>query len=178
MTESAPKKILFVGLDNGGKTSIVQSLKGMKNITSFNNIPPTKGKNLVQIKKLDSKFSIWDLGGQETFREDYLKNFDDYIFGCNKLIYVFDIQDTKRYELAIQYFEKIIDLTIKKNNANNIELSVFLHKFDPDLERTDIIDEQINSLKDKVKEKLDTTDFLYQIFKTTIYAIFEKIVID
>ena len=177
MTKSTPKKILLIGLDNAGKTSIVKCLSGTKKLTSFSEINPTKGKEIITIKVSDTDFSIWDLGGQEVFRKDYLSNFDDYIFGCNKLIFVFDIQDTKRYELALEYFKKIIDLTEAEKNGNNLELSVFFHKFDPDLIKTDALDKKINSLKDRVKEKLDSTEFFYQIFKTTIFAIFEKIVI-
>lgn len=178
MTELKPKKIVFVGLDDAGKTSIVTSLTGTKNLPSFKEIKPTLGKETTPIKLADSEFIIWDLGGQEAFREECLKDFDRYIFGCDKLIYVFDIQDTKRYELALQYFEKIIDLTVEKMEANNIELSIFFHKFDPDLKRAEINDGIVNGLKDKVKAKLDTTNLFYQIFLTTIYAIFEKIVID
>jgi small GTP-binding protein len=178
LTDSTPKKILFVGLDNGGKTSIVKSLTGTKNLPSFSSIPPTRGESQVRIKLSDSEFSIWDLGGQEAFREEYLADFDKYLFGCSKLIYVFDIQDTKRYDLAMQYFEKIIDFTVEKLESNNIELSIYFHKFDPDLKRDNITDDIVNGLKDKVKAKLDNTNLFYQIFLTTIYAIFEKIVID
>jgi len=178
MTHSTPKKILFVGLDNAGKTSIVKCLSGTKKLTSFCDIKPTTGNKIISINILDTDFSIWDLGGQEAFRKEYLSDFNDYIYGCNKLIFVIDIQDTKRYELALEYFEKIIDLTEAEKNANNIELSVFLHKFDPDLIENDAFDKKINRLKEKVKEKLDSTDFFYQIFRTTIYAIFEKRITD
>ncbi len=174
MTKSTPKKILFIGLDNAGKTSIVKCLSGTKKLTSFCEIKPTKGNKIISINISDTDFSIWDLGGQEAFRKEYLSDFDDYMYGCNKLIFVFDIQDTKRYELALQYFEKIIDLTEAEKNGNNIELSVFLHKFDPDLIKNDALDKKINSLKDKVKEKLDSTDFFYQIFNTSVYVIFSK----
>ena len=95
-----------------------------------------------------------------------------------KLIYVFDIQDTKRYDLAFQYFEKIIDLTVEKVEGNDFEVSIFFHKYDPDLERDDLPDGVVNGLKDRIKAKLDGTNLFYQIFLTTIYAIFEKIVID
>jgi len=84
MTKSTPKKILLIGLDNAGKTSIVKCLSGTKKLTSFSEINPTKGKEIITIKVSDTDFSIWDLGGQEVFRKDYLSNFDDYIFGCNK----------------------------------------------------------------------------------------------
>ncbi|TFG21888.1 MAG: hypothetical protein EU529_12170 [Promethearchaeota archaeon] len=174
MTKSNPKKIIFIGLDNAGKTSIVKCLSGTKKLDSFCEIKPTKGNEIISIKISDSEFNIWDLGGQESFRKEYLSDFDRYIFGCNKLIFVFDIQDSKRYELALQYFEKIINLLEDNIKNNNIKISIFLHKFDSDLIKTDAFNKKITSLKDKIKEKLDSTDFFYQIFNTTIYAIFEK----
>ena len=166
-------KILFVGLDNSGKTTIVHSLQGIKNLPSFCNTKPTEGLNIENIQAFDSDFTIWDLGGQETFRNEYLKDFQKYIIGCNKLIYVFDIQDTKRYDLALEYFEHIIDL-LKENS--DLEIWIFLHKYDPDLNKTrpDIIKKFYDNIKQKIKERMKKTDFFYKIFKTTIYALFEK----
>jgi len=174
------KKILFIGLDNGGKTSIIQSLKGRKNLPSFCSVNPTKGRNIEDFRAFDSEFNIWDLGGQEMYREKYLKDFDEYIHKCNKLIYVIDVQDTKRYDLALDYFKRVINLITNNDNLKNIELSIFLHKCDPDLaeSRPDISKEIINDLKEKVKKIIDDRDLFYQIFKTSIYAIFEKIIVD
>ena len=173
------KKILFIGLDNGGKTSIIQSLKGKKNLPSFKSISPTKGRSIEDFRAFDSKFNIWDLGGQEAYREKYLKDFEENISRCNKVIYVIDVQDTKRYDLALDYFEKVINL-IKNGDLKNIEISIFLHKSDPDLNenRPDITEEIIKDLKDKIKAIIDDKGLFYQIFKTSIYAIFEKIIVD
>ena len=181
MTESTtPNKILFVGLDNSGKTSIVHSLQGIKNLPSFFNIKPTEGLNIKNIKALDSEFAIWDLGGQETFRNEYLKDFQKYSIGCNKLIYVFDIQDTKRYDLALEYFDKIINLFKKNSDTEIVEVSIFLHKYDPDLSETHpkITKKVFDAFKEKIKERIEKTDFFYQIFRTTIFALFEKIIED
>ncbi|MFX0187984.1 MAG: ADP-ribosylation factor-like protein [Candidatus Hodarchaeota archaeon] len=181
MTESnTQNKILFIGLDNSGKTSIVQCLQGIKNLPSFFNIKPTEGLDIKNINALDSEFAIWDLGGQETFRNEYLRDFNKYVIGCNKLIYVFDIQDIKRYDLALEYFGKIIDILKENSEAEKIEISIFLHKFDPDLNvtRPDITKEIFNDFKEKIKKRIEKTDFFYQIFKTTVYALFEKIILD
>lgn len=177
MTNSTdPKKILLVGLDNSGKTSIVMSLKGIKTLPKFFNVKPSKGEDIQPIKVLDSEFSIWDLGGQESYRIEYLKNFNKYIKGCSKLIYVFDIQDTKRYDLALEYFENLINLVENNFNTNTIEISIFLHKNDPDLNviKPELTREIIDDLKEKIKNRIEKTSFFYQIFKTTIYALFEK----
>ena len=90
------KKIVLMGLDNSGKTSIVLCLKGVKNLSSFSTIKPTRGFEINKFNSLGSEFRIWDFGGQEIFREDYLKNFKNHIKGANKLIYVIDIQDRDR----------------------------------------------------------------------------------
>lgn len=179
MTNSTdPKKILLVGLDNSGKTSIVMSLKGIKTLPKFSNVKPSKGEDIQPIKVLDSEFSIWDLGGQETYRNEYLNNFNKYIIGCSKLIYVFDIQATERYDLALEYFEKIINLLEDNFNTNSIEISIFLHKNDPDLNviKPEITREVVDGLKEKIKNRIEKTSFFYQIFKTTIYALFEKMI--
>ena len=107
------RKILLVGLDNSGKTSIAQSLQGITNLPSFQNMKPTQGVDIRNINALNSEFAIFNLGGQESFRSEHLEKFDQYIQGTNKLIYVFDIQDNERYDLSIDYFEKIIDLVEK-----------------------------------------------------------------
>ncbi len=178
--ETKAKKILIIGLDNSGKTSIVESLKGIKSLQVFSNINPTKGRQIETISVLDSEFNIFDLSGQKVYRKEHLENFNDIVFGSNKLIYVFDVQDTKRYDLALEYFQNIIDLLNDNASLKNIEISIFLHKFDPDLSqfRPDITEEITNNLKEKIKGILKQIDFFYQIFNTTIYAIFEKSITD
>ena len=59
-----PIKILFIGHDNSGKTSILHALQGIKNLPSFLKIKPTKGRNIRNFKAYNSNFTIWDLGGQ------------------------------------------------------------------------------------------------------------------
>lgn len=174
------RKILLVGLDNSGKTSIAQSLQGITNLPSFQNMKPTQGLDIRNINALNSEFAIWDLGGQESFRSEYLENFDQYIRGTNKLIYVFDIQDNDRYDLSINYFKKILDLVEKKAEKNNLEISIFLHKFDPDLKemRGDLTDQIIDEFKSRIKKRVEKSEFFYQIFETTIYALFKKIFTD
>ena len=73
-------------------------------------------RNIEEITVFDSDFSIWDLGGQEAYRKEYLEDFGEYIKKTDKLIYAFDIQDTDRYNLALEYFEKVINLL--NNNAS------------------------------------------------------------
>jgi len=170
------KKIVLMGLDNSGKTSIVLCLKGVKNLSSFSAVKPTRGFEINKFHTLGSEFNIWDFGGQEKFRTDYFKNFNNHIKGASKLIYVIDIQDRERYDISLEYLFEIIKL-LRKSEVN-LDFSLFLHKFDPDMEiiKREIKAEVIQTLIKQI-EDLVPLDFPYQIYKTSIYTVFQKSVI-
>ena len=96
-------KILVMGLDNSGKTSIILSLKKDTNLLSYYSLQPTQGLNITNIEDQGVTYNIWDFGGQEQYRQDYLINFEKHIQGVNRVIYVIDVQDSERYEIALQY---------------------------------------------------------------------------
>jgi len=170
------KKIVLMGLDNSGKSSIVLCLKGVKNLSSFTAIKPTRGFEINNFLALNSEFNIWDFGGQEKFREDYFKNFDNHIKGASKLIYVLDIQDRERYDISIEYLAQIIMLLRKFKIYS--EFSLFLHKFDPDMEilEKENKDEIIQKLIKKIDD-LIPPDLPYQVYKTSIYTVFQKMLL-
>ncbi|MFX0034643.1 MAG: ADP-ribosylation factor-like protein [Candidatus Hermodarchaeota archaeon] len=164
-------KIVLIGLDNSGKTSILNCLKGIKRISAFNSPMPTKGLNVQEFEALNSNYAIWDLGGQKAYFDDYFNNFSKYVKGANKIIYVIDIQDVKRYNIALDYLKKVINSV---NEIGSFDFSIFLHKFDPDLAYDDKFNEKvINDFIKKLKETIPP-EFIYSIHKTTIYAMFEK----
>ena len=167
------KKIVIMGLDNSGKSSIVLCLKGVKNLTSFSAIKPTRGFEINKFKTMGSDFNIWDFGGQEKFREEYVKNFNNHIKGTNKLIYVVDIQDRGRFDLSLQYLSKII--TLLQENKLTPKFSLFLHKYDPDMEliNREINEELIQTLIKQI-ENIIPQSFPHQIYTTSIYTVFQK----
>lgn len=171
------KKLILVGLDNAGKTSILLSLRGKKNLSDFSSVTPTRGSDTVKFKAFDSGYNIIDLGGQEAYRNNHLENFKQYLIGTNKIIYVIDIQDKDRYEMAIEFLKSIINLM--KENRVFVDFSIFLHKFDPDLDQSNkkISDSVINGLIVKIKATLPP-NFPYTLHKTSIYTVFEKLIID
>ena len=166
-------KILVLGLDNSGKTSIVLNLIGKTNLLDYISLKPTLGADIIQHEINDSNYSIWDLGGQKVYREEYLNNFNEYINGASKIVYVIDIQDSQRYNLALDYFKKIIEKV--ENLDSNIEITVFLHKDDPLIEnsRPDINEQTIDHLYNEIK-KLIPYKIYYEIYTSTIYTIFDK----
>ncbi|MFX1375641.1 MAG: ADP-ribosylation factor-like protein [Promethearchaeota archaeon] len=164
-------KILLIGLDNSGKTSILKCLKGIKGLSAFNSSNPTRGLEIERFEALDSKYAIWDLGGQRAYHEEYFNDIENILSGTKKIIYVFDVQDVKRYDQAIEYLRKMVD-SIK--NLSDFDFSIFLHKYDPDLEFNQELNEIIvEGLIKKIKEAIPP-DFIYSLHKTSIYALFEK----
>jgi len=169
---NSKKKIVFVGLDNSGKTSIVLSLKGM-NLMSLNSSNPTRGIETSNLIINDEKFNIWDFGGQEQYRVKHLEDFRNNFKKTDKLIYVIDIQDPERYLLAIDYLIEIFSKMDK--DIDRIKFSIFLHKNDPNLMevKPEITHALVEELIVKIKEVIPAK-FWDEIYKTTIYTVFER----
>jgi hypothetical protein len=75
-------KLLLVGLDNAGKTTIVKKFNG-EDITT---ISPTLGFQINTMEYKGYKLNIWDVGGQKTIRA-YWRNYFETTEG---LIWVVD----------------------------------------------------------------------------------------
>ena len=58
------KRILMVGLDNGGKSAILYRLKLAELATTL----PTVGFNVETVEYKNVRFTIWDVGGQDKLR--------------------------------------------------------------------------------------------------------------
>ncbi|MHA1145457.1 MAG: ADP-ribosylation factor-like protein [Candidatus Helarchaeota archaeon] len=172
-SDEKPIKFLLMGLDNSGKTSIALCLKKSTNLLSYCRLKPTPGVNVVNILEGDRKFALWDLGGQERYRIEYLENLNKYTKEVDKILFVIDVQDIERYGLALDYLKNVVDFII--SNRIPVELSVFLHKFDPNLEELgDFSPEKITeNLINKINEIIPA-DLSCKIFKTCIYSIFQK----
>ena len=82
------KKLLMLGLDAAGKTTILYKLKLGENVTSI----PTIGFNVEEVSFMNLKMSIWDIGGQDKIRPLWKHYFDS----CDGLIFVVDSADTSR----------------------------------------------------------------------------------
>lgn len=85
-------RILMVGLDAAGKTTILYKLKLGENINTI----PTIGFNVEQVAYKNISFTVWDVGGQDKIRALWRH----YYSGCEGIIYVVDSLDRDRMGLA------------------------------------------------------------------------------
>ncbi len=161
MTEM--KKILLVGIDNAGKTSILHILK--KNYSFLNKLKPTKGIERSTSKILDIDFVLWDMGGQEQYLKQYFDR-KEYIFtDLSLLFFVIDIQDEMRFDEVMQYLERII--SIFREQQQEPQIIVFFHKIDPDIEHTKNVKLFTEDLSKKIKNI--TQGFTVTFFQTSIF---------
>ncbi|GLB33309.1 putative GTP-binding protein [Lyophyllum shimeji] len=81
-------RILFLGLDNAGKTTILKKLNG----EDIKSISPTLGFNIKTFTHGKYTLNIWDVGGQRTLRP-YWRN---YFEQTDALVWVVDSTDRMR----------------------------------------------------------------------------------
>merc|ERR1712124_73109 len=82
------QRILMVGLDAAGKTTVLCKLKLGEVVTTI----PTIGFNVETVEYKNIKFTVWDIGGQEKIR----KLWRYYYQGTQGLIFVIDSSDRDR----------------------------------------------------------------------------------
>ena len=166
------QKIIVLGLDNAGKTSLLSRFGGTLGIDELASLEPTRGVIRREIDTKDMRFFIWDFGGQEDHRIQYIQDPEHYFIGIDLIIYVIDIKDDKRYNESISYLEKILNL-VKKMGQNRYIL-IFIHKCDPEIKNTKETISNIDFLKKSIEPLLIEKDFEYEIFLTSIYSGFPK----
>ena len=81
-------RLLMLGLDNAGKTTILKKFNG----EDISTISPTLGFNIKTLEHQGFKLNIWDVGGQKSLRS-YWKNYFETTDG---LIWVVDSADKRR----------------------------------------------------------------------------------
>lgn len=115
---SDPTKILMVGLDAAGKTTILERLKLNETVTTI----PTIGFNVEEISYKNLDMTIWDLGGQEKIRAlwgHYFENNDG-------IIYVVDSTDVERIEESAEELQTML----KDEQLAGVPVIVYANKQD------------------------------------------------
>uniref|UniRef100_A0A453JGG3 ADP-ribosylation factor-like protein 2 n=1 Tax=Aegilops tauschii subsp. strangulata TaxID=200361 RepID=A0A453JGG3_AEGTS len=111
-------RILMVGLDNSGKTTIVLKINGED--TSV--ISPTLGFNIKTIQYQKYSLNIWDVGGQKTIRS-YWRNYFEQTDG---LVWVVDSSDVRRLDDCRAELHNLL----KEERLAGSSLLVFANKQD------------------------------------------------
>merc|ERR1712094_168594 len=100
MLGSKEMRILMVGLDAAGKTTVLYKLKLGEVVTTI----PTIGFNVETVEYKNIRFTVWDIGGQDRIR----KLWRHYYQGTQGLIFVVDSNDRDRVEDAREELNKML----------------------------------------------------------------------
>eukprot|EP00126_Sphaerothecum_destruens_P010178 Sdes_comp20684_c0_seq5m16198 len=94
-------RILMLGLDSAGKTTILYKLKLGQSVTTI----PTVGFNVETVTYKNVKFNVWDVGGQDKIRPLWRH----YYSGTQGLIFVVDSADLERIDEARLELHRIMN---------------------------------------------------------------------
>eukprot|EP01083_Nonionella_stella_P268026 905711_1 len=111
-------RILMLGLDNAGKTTVVKKFNG----EDISKVAPTLGFTIKTLEYDKYKLNIWDVGGQETIRS-YWKN---YYESTDGVIWVIDSADKRRLELC----KKALNELLYEERLAGATLLIFANKQD------------------------------------------------
>ncbi|KAF9762803.1 Small COPII coat GTPase SAR1 [Nosema granulosis] len=113
---SKPSSILFLGIDNAGKTTLVKKLKHGVNDTYM----PTRHPSKSQIEIGNLRASVVDLGGHKAARVAW----NNYFYNCDGIIFIVDVHDTERFEevkeayLNMRSLEKKAPIAVLMNKVD------------------------------------------------------------
>ncbi len=113
-----PTKILLLGLDGAGKTTVVYRLK----LNEYMSTVPTIGFNVETIEYKNLKMTIWDVGSQKKMMELWRHYYEH----TDALIFVVDSCDEERMELASEKLHSILS----DEKLRDIPVLVFANKQD------------------------------------------------
>ncbi|XP_025013029.1 ADP-ribosylation factor 1 [Ricinus communis] len=111
-------RVLMVGLDDSGKTTILYKLKLGEIVTTI----PTIGFNVEIVEYKNISFSIWDVGGQQKIRPLWRHYFQK----VEGLIFVSDSSDRERISEARNELHRILG----DDELKDATLLVFANKQD------------------------------------------------
>lgn len=111
-------RILMVGLDAAGKTTILYKLKLGEVVTTI----PTIGFNVETVEFKNINFTVWDVGGQDKIRPLWRHYFQN----TQGLIFVIDSNDRERMSEASDELQKML----AEDELKDAILLVFANKQD------------------------------------------------
>ena len=112
-------KILMLGLDAAGKTTVLYKVKLNETVSTI----PTIGFNVETVQPVKNvSFTVWDVGGQDKIRPLWRH----YFLGCEGLIYVVDSSDRSRFGEA----KEELDWILESDEMAGVPLVILANKQD------------------------------------------------
>ncbi|RKP01680.1 hypothetical protein CXG81DRAFT_29693 [Caulochytrium protostelioides] len=117
--------VLVIGLDNAGKTTLLEKIKQI-----YNHVPglppekigPTVGLNIGRIVWQGAQLCFWDLGGQTALQQLW----DKYYAECHGIIFVVDSCDSDR----IKEVHDVLAQVVTTHDTEGVPILMLANKQD------------------------------------------------
>ena len=161
------KKILMIGLDAAGKTSILAVIQDKFSI--IKSLLPTRGVKREKLDFFGYPIISWDLGGQVQYREKLYFNRPELFFTeADIMVYVVDIQDPDRFPEAANYFREVLKSFMELEEKP--EILIVLSKSDQDIRKTLQWQQNVITIKNKFNNIADEFEqFTIDYCDTTVF---------
>ena len=113
-----PVRLLMLGLDAAGKTTILFKLKLNETVNTI----PTIGFNVENLTYKNLEFNCWDIGGQYKLRSLWQHYFEN----TQGLIYVVDSSDKDRIDESAEALAMILS----DESMNGVPILIYANKMD------------------------------------------------
>ncbi len=159
-------KISLVGLGGCGKTSLYSVAFAAKSPEETKSLSPTILYETRRHPFLGLQVGIFDFGGQEEFRKEYLDK-PDIFRGTDILIPIVSLHEPNTFEQAKEYFNGLLEIYRKHNEKPKIFL--FLHKYDTENYQKELLDTNIVKAKEIFLDLFKDYEFSHML--TSIYDV-------
>ncbi len=119
------------------------------------------------MKFLGMNIYRWDIGGQKTYRDEFINNFEHNIKGTHLILYVLSVQESEYEKESLQFLQDLLEKLKKTSEEPHIGL--LLHKLDPNIKKLPKVAKYTNKLENKVRKILEKYPYEHIIFRTSIY---------
>ncbi|MFX1568532.1 MAG: ADP-ribosylation factor-like protein [Promethearchaeota archaeon] len=161
------KKLLMIGLDAAGKTSILAVIQDKFSI--IKSLLPTRGVKREKLDFFGYPIISWDLGGQVQYREKLYFNRPELFFTeADIMLYVVDSQDSDRIPEAANYFREVLKVFEELHEIPQV--LIVLSKADQDARQTLQWQQTVSSIKNKFNSIAEEfKEFSIDYIDTTIF---------
>ncbi|CCX30611.1 Similar to ADP-ribosylation factor-like protein 3; acc. no. Q02804 [Pyronema omphalodes CBS 100304] len=130
VTSKEEYSVLLLGLDNAGKTTLLEKIKSLYLSTSSPSIGstiPTVGQNvsLIPLSNPSVYLKLWDIGGQSTLR----KLWKSYYSSAHAIVFVIDSTDLPRINSEVV---EVLREVIESEETEGVPILVLANKQDRD----------------------------------------------
>ena len=116
--QTTPVRLLMLGLDAAGKTTILYKMKLNETVNTI----PTIGFNVETLQYKNLEFNCWDIGGQFKLRSLWHHYFEN----AQGLIYVVDSNDGERIDESAESLRSVLD----DESMAGVPILVYANKMD------------------------------------------------